>query len=95
MVREAKLQAGEIEATASYARFPLDVETEVTTLGGELAQAKSNADGAAGALAGGGRTPAADPFPTRARSRPASTAIGPPASSATMSVNARSVCAAS
>ena len=46
MVREAKLLAAEIEATASYARFPLDVETEVTTLGGELAQAKSNAEGA-------------------------------------------------
>jgi exonuclease SbcC len=46
MVREAKLQMAEIEATASYARFPLDVEAEVTTLGGELAQAKSNAEGA-------------------------------------------------
>jgi DNA repair exonuclease SbcCD ATPase subunit len=46
MVREAKLQAAEIEATASYERFPLDVETEVTTLGGELAQARSNAEGA-------------------------------------------------
>ena len=46
MVREARLQAAEIEATASYARFPIDVETEVTTLGGELAQAKSNAAGA-------------------------------------------------
>jgi hypothetical protein len=47
MVREARAQAVEIEATASYARFPLDVETEVTTLGGELAQAQSNAEGAA------------------------------------------------
>jgi len=46
MVRERKLQAAEIEATATYARFPLDVETEVTTLGGELAQAKLNAEGA-------------------------------------------------
>jgi exonuclease SbcC len=46
IVREAKLQMAEIEATASYARFPLDVETEVTTLGGELAQARSNAAGA-------------------------------------------------
>ena len=46
MVREAKLQMAELEATASYARFPLDVETEVTTLGGELAQARSNAKGA-------------------------------------------------
>src|SRR5579859_6860264 len=44
--REARLQAAEIEATTSYARFPLDVETEVTTLGGELAQARSNAEGA-------------------------------------------------
>ena len=35
-----KLQAADVEATASYARFPLDVETEVTALGGELAQAK-------------------------------------------------------
>jgi exonuclease SbcC len=47
MVLEAKLHAAEIEATASYARFPLDVETEVTTLGGELVQAKSSAEGAA------------------------------------------------
>ena len=31
MVREAKVQAAEVEATASYARFPLDVETAVTT----------------------------------------------------------------
>ena len=46
MVREAKLQMAELEATASYARFPLDVETEVTALGGELAQARSNAKGA-------------------------------------------------
>jgi energy-coupling factor transporter ATP-binding protein EcfA2 len=46
MVREVKVQAAEVEATASYARFPLDVETEVTTLGGELAQAKVNAEGA-------------------------------------------------
>lgn len=46
MVREAKVLAAEVEATASYARFPLDVETEVTALGGELAQAKSNATGA-------------------------------------------------
>jgi len=46
MVREAKLLAAEIEATASYARFPLDIETEVTALGGELAQARSNAEGA-------------------------------------------------
>ncbi len=34
LVREARLQAAEVEATASYARFPLDVETEVTALGG-------------------------------------------------------------
>jgi DNA repair protein SbcC/Rad50 len=46
MVREAKLQMAELEATASYARFPLDVETEVTTLGGELAQARTTAKGA-------------------------------------------------
>ena len=46
MVREAKLQMAELEATESYARFPLEVETEVTTLGGELAQATSNAKGA-------------------------------------------------
>ena len=46
MVRESRLQGAEVEATASYARFPLDVETEVTTLGGELAQARSNATGA-------------------------------------------------
>lgn len=46
MVREAKVQAAEIETTAFSARFPLDVETEVTTLGGELAQARSNAEGA-------------------------------------------------
>ena len=44
MVREAKLQAAEIEATASYAKFPLDVETEVTALGGELVQAKLHAE---------------------------------------------------
>lgn len=47
MVREGKLQAAEVEATASYARFPLDVEIEVTALGGELAQARLNAEGAA------------------------------------------------
>jgi energy-coupling factor transporter ATP-binding protein EcfA2 len=46
-VREAKVRAAELEATASYAGSPLDVETEVTTLGGELAQAKVNAEGAA------------------------------------------------
>ena len=46
MVREARVQAIEVEATVLYAKFPLDVETEVTTLGGELAQAKSNAEGA-------------------------------------------------
>jgi exonuclease SbcC len=43
MVREAKVQAAEVEATVSHAKFPLDDETEVTTLGGELAQARSNA----------------------------------------------------
>jgi exonuclease SbcC len=46
LVREVRLQAAEVEATAAYARFPLDVETEVTALGGELAQARSNASGA-------------------------------------------------
>ncbi|MHB8489893.1 MAG: ATP-binding protein [Candidatus Dormibacteria bacterium] len=43
MVREARLQVAELEATESYARFPVDAETEVTTLGGELAQARSHA----------------------------------------------------
>jgi DNA repair exonuclease SbcCD ATPase subunit len=46
MVQETRQQAAEVEATRAYAQFPLDVETEVTTLGGELAQAKSNAEGA-------------------------------------------------
>ena len=46
VVREAKLQAAEVEATTSYAKFPLDVETEMTALGGELAQATTNAEGA-------------------------------------------------
>ena len=46
LIREGKAQAAEADATASYARFPLDVETDVTALGGELAQAKSNATGA-------------------------------------------------
>jgi energy-coupling factor transporter ATP-binding protein EcfA2 len=46
LVREVRLQAAEVDATASYARFPLDVEPEVAALGGELAQATSNATGA-------------------------------------------------
>ncbi|MGA8416866.1 MAG: AAA family ATPase [Candidatus Dormiibacterota bacterium] len=46
MVREARVQAVEVESTAGYAKFPLDAEAEVTALGGELAQAKSNAAGA-------------------------------------------------
>ena len=47
IVREARVQAATLEATATYARFPLDTETEVTTLGGELAQARATAAGAA------------------------------------------------
>ena len=43
LVREAALQRAALEATASYARFPIDAETEVTTLGGELAQARTAA----------------------------------------------------
>jgi DNA repair protein SbcC/Rad50 len=46
LVREARGHAGTLEATATYARFPLDAETEVTTLGGELAQARATAAGA-------------------------------------------------
>jgi exonuclease SbcC len=46
LIREAKLQTAEVEATAHYAQFPLDAETEVTTLGGELTQARANAEGA-------------------------------------------------
>jgi DNA repair protein SbcC/Rad50 len=44
--REARAQTATLEATASYARFPLDAETEVATLGGELAQAKATSDDA-------------------------------------------------
>jgi DNA repair protein SbcC/Rad50 len=47
LAREARVHAATLEATASYARFPLDAETEVTTLGGELAQARTTAAGAA------------------------------------------------
>jgi DNA repair protein SbcC/Rad50 len=47
LVREARVHAATLEATATYARFPLDSETEVTTLGGELAQARATATGAA------------------------------------------------
>jgi exonuclease SbcC len=47
LVREAHVHAATLEATAAYARFPLDAETEVTTLGGELAQARATAAGAA------------------------------------------------
>jgi DNA repair protein SbcC/Rad50 len=47
LVREARVHAATFEATAAYARFPLDAETEVTTLGGELAQARASAAGAA------------------------------------------------
>jgi DNA repair protein SbcC/Rad50 len=46
MVRETKVQAAEVDATVAYAKFPLDVEAEVTALGGELVQARSNATGA-------------------------------------------------
>ena len=46
LVREAKLQAAALEANSSYARFPLDAEAEVTTLGGELTQARATAAGA-------------------------------------------------
>ncbi|MGA7988610.1 MAG: AAA family ATPase, partial [Candidatus Dormiibacterota bacterium] len=47
LVREAKLQAAALEANSSYARFPLDAEAEVTTLGGELTQARATATAAA------------------------------------------------
>lgn len=43
LVREAKLQTAALEATAAYGRFPIDGETEVTALGGELVQARSAA----------------------------------------------------
>jgi len=43
LVREAKQQTAALEATASYARFPIDAESEVTALGGELAQARAAA----------------------------------------------------
>jgi DNA repair protein SbcC/Rad50 len=47
LMREARLHAATLDATAAYSRFPLDSETEVTTLGGELAQARASAAGAA------------------------------------------------
>ncbi len=47
LVREAKLQTASLDATISYARFPIDAETEVTALGGELAQARTAATEAA------------------------------------------------
>jgi DNA repair protein SbcC/Rad50 len=43
LVHEARLHAATLDATAAYSRFPLDAETEVTTLGGELAQARLSA----------------------------------------------------
>jgi DNA repair protein SbcC/Rad50 len=43
LVREAKLQSAALEANTPYARFPIDAETEVTALGGELAQARTAA----------------------------------------------------
>jgi exonuclease SbcC len=43
LVHEARLHAATLDATAAYSRFPLDAETEVTTLGGELAQARAGA----------------------------------------------------
>ena len=43
LVREAKLQTAALDATIAYARFPIDAETEVTALGGELAQARTAA----------------------------------------------------
>jgi DNA repair protein SbcC/Rad50 len=43
VVREARLHTATLEATAAYSRFPLDAESEVTTLGGELAQARATA----------------------------------------------------
>jgi DNA repair protein SbcC/Rad50 len=46
LVRVAKLQAAALEANAAYARFPLDAEADVTTLGGELTQARATAAGA-------------------------------------------------
>ncbi len=46
LVCEAKLQTAALEANSSYARFPLDSEAEVATLGGELAQARATATGA-------------------------------------------------
>ncbi len=47
LVREARVHAATIDASAAYAQFPLDAETEVTTLSGELAQARAGAAGAA------------------------------------------------
>jgi energy-coupling factor transporter ATP-binding protein EcfA2 len=43
LVHEAKLQTAAFEATRSCSRFPIDAETEVTALGGELAQARAAA----------------------------------------------------
>jgi DNA repair protein SbcC/Rad50 len=48
LAHEARLHAATLDATAAYSRFPLDAETEVTTLGGELAQARASAVEASG-----------------------------------------------